>query len=105
LDQDVGNIKNNNNNNDKVHGVAHKEKGPTTAATTGTVQQMTHHPPPASRATACGVDCGWNNEEEGQMKKKAQETLMMSLGPQVCFFFLSFHFHFTNNHFRYCFNY
>jgi len=31
--------------------------------------------------------------------------LTTSLGPQVCFFFLSFHFHFTNNHFRYCFNY
>ena len=31
--------------------------------------------------------------------------LTTSLGPQVCFFFLSFHFHFTNDHFGYCFNY
>jgi len=65
LDQDVDNIKNNNNNNDKVHGVAHEEKGLMMVAMIGMVWRTTHHPPPASQATARGVDCGWNNEEEG----------------------------------------
>jgi hypothetical protein len=26
---------------------------------------MTYHLPPASRATAHGVDCGWNDDDDG----------------------------------------
>ncbi|KAF8234724.1 hypothetical protein L208DRAFT_814711 [Tricholoma matsutake] len=38
----------------------------------------THHPPPASRATACGVDGGWNDDkgdgrqEEREMKGEGE---------------------------------
>jgi hypothetical protein len=85
------------------HGVAREEKGPTTATTTGTAWRTTHHPPPASRATARGVDCGWNNEE-GRTKKRPKRRRRRLLGHRYVFF-LSFHFHFTNERFRYYFNY
>ena len=61
-------------------------------------------PPQLPRATAHGVDGGvrvWHPSRQGQQgqHKKAIETLLMSLGPYVRFFFFLFQFFITNKHF------
>ena len=39
---------------------------------------MPHHPPPASRATAHGVDGGWNAEEGETREEGRKECITMS---------------------------
>jgi hypothetical protein len=46
--------------------------------TTNNGQRTTHHLPPAPRATARGVERGWNDNDDGT---GAQETSTTSLGP------------------------
>jgi hypothetical protein len=71
-------------------------------------EKTARHTHPASQATAHGVDCAWNDDNDDHdkqpqqnngtttgrrrgrgkpNKKKAQETLSTSLGPQVLFLF------------------
>ena len=38
-------------------------------------ETTTHHLPPASRATAHGVDSGWNDEAEGTMTQGSNEEM------------------------------
>jgi hypothetical protein len=42
-----------------------------TGPSTSTRRRMTHHPPPASRATAHGVDHGWNDDADRQQRGAA----------------------------------
>jgi hypothetical protein len=46
---------------------------------------------------------GPRDKDKGNQMKKGPRDVRddMSLGPQVCFFFFSFHFHFINKLFRY----
>ena len=39
-------------------------------------EEMAHHPHPASQATACRVDCAWNDDSDNDDNDKQQQ-----LGP------------------------
>ena len=76
----------------------HDERGEPTATTRGGANE--HHPPPASRATARGVDRGWNHDERrrwGERERRTATTVAREASPtpfphtcaRAVFFFLS----------------